>query len=149
ASGKYFASFVLDGNFNVGYRFADGAGLPWAANGIDGNDGAGFAKAITFDERNRKSLIEFAQNFVWQRRGAADAEAEGKLDRDRRVGQGAKKLRDGGKNSGVASDDFGDDILRRVQGFYDNHRAAHAQRQENANTEHEAVEHRQRHDETV
>ena len=50
-----FAGIVLHGNFHAGNRHADRAGFPRAANGIKRNHRAGFAQAITFQQREMGS----------------------------------------------------------------------------------------------
>ncbi len=74
---------------------------------------------------------------------------KGNADRRRHLGQGAEKLRHGRQQRGPMLHDFHDDVLGRMQRFDEHNRAADEHGQKHANRQHEAVKHRQQHDEAV
>ena len=84
-----------------------------------------------------------------QRRGAADAHAQGQGDRDRGVDHAAVELRDGRQDGRLPLEDLLQHVAHRVQRFHQHDRAADQQRQQQPNGQHVAVKHGQQHGEPV
>ena len=84
-----------------------------------------------------------------QRRGAADADAQGQGRLDRRIDHAAVKLRDGRQDGGLALENLLQDVAHRVQRLHQHDRPAHQQRQQQPDRQHVAVEQRQQHGKAV
>ena len=128
---------------------ADGAGLPRSGDGGESDHRAGFAQAVSFEERDGETGGELAQGFPRQGRAAADADAQGQFERAGTVREGAEKLRHRRQEGGPVLDDFDDDVFGRMQGFDEHDGAADQHGQEQADGEHETVKHRQQHRKAV
>ena len=140
---------VLDADFDVRDGQADGAGFARAVQRVLGDDRAGFAQAVAFDEGDVELGLELLEHLGGQRRRAADAEAQGQGDVDRGVDHAAVKLGNGRQDGGLPLENLLQDVAHGVQRFDQHHRAAHQQRQQQPDGQHVAVEQRQQDGEPV
>ncbi len=141
AIGEDGAGIVLDADLDVGDCDADGASLPGTADGVKGDDGTGFAEAVTFDERDFEGFSELAKDLTGQGGGTTDAETQGEGLAFEAGGERAKELGDGGQQRGAVSDDLVQNVLGWMHGTDEHDGTADDQGQEQADAEHEAVEH--------
>src|SRR6185437_9642497 len=118
---------ILDAHLDIWNRHANGAGFMRPIERIFGNNRAGLAQTVTFDERNPESLFEIFQNLSRQWRGAADANANGEFARKLGVDEAAIKLRERRQDGGTFRINFLDEIARGMQRFYDDDGATHEQ----------------------
>jgi hypothetical protein len=140
---EQFAVVVLNADFDVGDGQADGAGLAHAAKGVLGDDGAGFAQAVAFDDGDVMFGFKVFEDLHGQRGGAADADAERKFPGQIGVGEGAIELGDRRQHGGLALIHFAQHVLGLIEGFDEDDARAFEQRQQQPHCEHVAVKKRE------